>query len=322
MNDFQVKRVVDLTNQLNDDEAIEALDIVSDRVARVDRAPKDGIVHIKDSLLELEVAEKEKGLFLGLSTGYSSLDEKMGGLESGSVVLIGGETSNGKSMLAINIALNIAKTMTNVLYISLEMTRKQVWKRIMTITGLTAQNLTESLDLSLQESFGLEYNDIEPLVKKSVEEDGCEIVFVDYLQYLGRGMSEKEVAKMSQVIKRIALKYNICMVVIVSLRKNGTDIGKRKWFNIEVEELMGTAALGYDADTIVVTSRKNLEGEFDEEKFYVKVLKTRNTHLDFNNRIIELQWNHMAIAEEYHTVTGHKLSTEKGWEEVQRKDCA
>jgi len=315
MDTFKRKRVVDLTAQLDDDEALEALDIVSDRVANVDRAPKDGIIHISEALSELETAEEEKGKFLGLSTGYSSLDSKMGGLEAGSVVLIGGETSNGKSMLALNIALNIAKEMTNVLYISLEMTRRQVWKRVMAVTNLPADRLSNELDFSIQESFNLEYNDIEPLVKKAVEDNGCEVVFIDYLQYLGRGMTEKEVAKMSQVVKRVALKYNVCIVVIVSLRKSGTT-DKRKWFDTEVEELMGTAALGYDADVVAITSRKNLENVFDHEKFYVKVLKTRNTRLDFHDRIIELLWDNMKISEEYHVVTGHKLSTEKGWQDV------
>lgn len=300
MIDYKLKRVQDLTAELTDDQALEALDIVSDRVARLDRAPKDGIVHISESIKELEVAEQEQGKFLGESTGYKSLDEKMGGLERGSVILIGGETSNGKSMLALNIALNIAKTMTGVLYISLEMTRKQVWKRIMTITRMTPDELSSELDFSVQESFNLEYNDIEPLVKNAVETQGIEIVFIDYLQYLGRGMSEKEVAKMSQVVKRVALKYDVCVVVIVSLRKGGVGANNaRKWYDIEVEELMGTAALGYDADTVVITSRKNLENEFDSEKFFVKVLKTRNTKLDFNDRIVELKWEHMKITEEY-----------------------
>jgi replicative DNA helicase len=284
---------------MDDDEALQALDVMTDRVAKVDSAPKDGIIHISEAMDELAEVENEKGKFLGLSTGYKALDEKMGGMEAGSVVLIGGETSNGKSMLSLNIALNIAKTMTNVLYLSLEMTRKQVWKRIGAITHMTADELVTGLDFSLQESFNIDYNDIEALIKRATEENGCEIVFLDYLQYLGRGMTEKEVAKMSQTIKRLALKYSICFVVIVSLRKAGSDVkNKRKWFDIEVEELMGTAALGYDADIVAITSRKNLDNEFDPDKFFVKVLKTRNTRLDFNNRIIELAWDNMRISED------------------------
>lgn len=302
--DYKLKRVNDLAVSMTDDEAIEALDVITDRVAKVDQAPKDGIIHIMDAADELAEVEAEKGKFLGLSTGYKTLDKKMGGLEQGSVVLIGGETSNGKSMLSLNIALNVAKSLTNVLYLSLEMTRKQVWKRVATITGMTAEELTSELDFSLQESFNIDYNDIEPLIKKATEENGCELVVLDYLQYMGRGMTEKEVAKMSQVIKRMALKYKICFMVIVSLRKAGADVkNKRKWFDIEVEELMGTAALGYDADVVAITSRKNMDNVFDPDHFYVKVLKTRNTRLDFDDRIIELEWDAMKITEQEIPIT-------------------
>lgn len=305
--DYSLKRVKDLTDTLDDDQALEALDIVSDRVSAVDKAPKDGIIHISEAREELKTAEEEKGKFLGLSTGYSSLDAKMGGLEAGSVVLISGETSAGKSMLALNIALKVAADMTNVLYISLEMTRKQIWKRVMTITGLDSDRMADEYDFSIQESFNLEYKDIEPLVKKATEDNGCELIVIDYLQYLGRGMTDREIAKMSQVIKRVALKYNICLIVIVSLRKSGMGSDKRKWYDTEVEELMGTAALGYDADIVAVTSRKNMENVFDHDKFFVKVLKTRNTRLDFHDRIVELDWDNMKIVEEYTTIiTGKK----------------
>ena len=320
-DNFKVRRVEDLTNTLDDEELVQALDIITDKVAKVDTAPKDGIVHIKDALDEINEVENEKGKFLGLSTGYTTLDNKMGGLEKGSVVLIGGETSNGKSMLSLNIALNVAKEMNNVLYLSLEMTRKQVWKRVQAITGFDKEQLISELDFSVQESFNLDYNDIEPLVKKATEENGCELVVLDYLQYMGRGLTEREVARMSQIIKRLALKYQICFMVIVSLRKAGADVkNKRKWYDIEVEELMGTAALGYDADVVAITSRKNMENAFDPAKFFVKVLKTRNTRLDFDDRIVELDWDNMKITEEYKEIIKKKPQTGeealKDWNEI------
>ena len=309
-NSYKIKRVKDLTIGMSDDEKIQLLDVATDTVAasKVDTAPKDGIVHIMDAASELAEVEAEKGKFLGLSTGYKILDQKMGGLEQGSVVLIGGETSNGKSMLSLNIALNVADsekgTFANVLYLSLEMTRKQVWKRVAAITGNTPEQLTSELDFSLQESFNIDYGDLEPLIKKATEKNGCELVVLDYLQYMGRGMTEKEVAKMSQVIKRLALKYKICFMVIVSLRKAGADVkNKRKWYDIEVEELMGTAALGYDADVVAITSRKNMDNVFVPDKFYVKVLKTRNTRLDFDDRIVELDWDAMKITEQIVPIT-------------------
>lgn len=294
--DYLTDRLADM-----DDEAFaDVVDAVSDKAVKVTKPAKDGIIHITDMEEVLAEIEAEKGQFIGESTGYKTLDKKMGGLEPGSLVIIGGETSNGKSMLALNMAINVAQTMSNILYISLEMTQKQVLKRISLMLEAEKTNITEDLDFAIQKSYSIDYKDLEPLVKNARENNGCEVVFIDYLQYLGRGMHEKEVAIMSKQVKQLAQEYNICMVVIVSLRKSGADAkSKRKWTDIEVEDLMGTAAIGYDADTVVIASRRDTENKRQEDKFYVKVLKTRNGWFDFNNPYVELNWNKMRISEDF-----------------------
>lgn len=284
----------DQLENLDDEAFVEVLASAAERSVKTEVKKNDQIVHI--SMLDEELAEvrSERGKFKGLHTGYPTLDEKMGGLEGGAVILIGGETSNGKSALAVNMAIKVAQEV-GTLYISLEMTRKQMLDRIDWITdGKT------NIDLMFQESFDLSYHDLEPLLLRAKEQGEVKVVFLDYLQYLGRGMDEREVAKMSKMIKKLALKYNIAFVVIVSLRKAGADVkNKRKWFEIETEDLMGTAAIGYDADTVIVASRKNVENEFAPEHIYVKVLKTRNVHLDYNDRIVELMWDRVKISEPF-----------------------
>lgn len=287
--------IKDKIGTLDDEALFEVAEVVTDKLAgKEEEKFNDDIVHITE--LEDEIAEirSERGKFKGFHTGYSTLDEKMGGLEKGSVILIGGETSNGKSALSANMAIKVAQEVP-VLYISLEMTRKQMLDRIDHMTdGKT------DIDLMFQQSFDLGYKDLEPLLKKAREMGDIKVVFLDYLQYLGRGMDDREIAKMSKTIKKLALKYEIAFVVIVSLRKAGADVkNKRKWYDIETEDLMGTAAIGYDADTVIIASRKNEENEFDAEHIYVKVLKTRNVALNFNDRIVQLKWDRTKITEDW-----------------------
>jgi replicative DNA helicase len=289
-SDYLVERV----QSLDDEAFVEVVAALTERSARTSHKPQDGLVHVLSLTAELEAVRKERGQFRGVSTGYTSLDAKMGGLERGSVILFGGETSNGKSALATNVAVNIAKTGTGVLYISLEMTQRQMIDRLDAIAG----DEWENLNLLLQEAFNLDYKSLEPLMKNAKEYHGVEVVVLDYLQYLGRGMTLEEVAKMSKTIKALALKYDIAFVVIVSLRK-GDGKFKRKWTDIEIEDLMGTAAIGYDADTAIIVSRKDEENEFQKNKLYVKVLKTRNTELDYNDRIVEFNWHRLRITEEW-----------------------
>ena len=280
---------------LDDDALLDVAEAVTEQLAgKEEEKPKNGIVHLLDLDQEIEQVRAERGKFKGYHTGYTTLDDKMGGLEQGSVILIGGETSNGKSALATNIALNVSKTI-GTLYISLEMTRKQMLERLDHITD----GFKDDYDLMFQQEFDLSYKDLEPLFLEATEKGEVKVVVLDYLQYLGRGMDEREVAKMSKTIKKLALKYNIAFIVIVSLRKAEAGKNKRKWYEIETEDLMGTAAIGYDADTIVIASRKDESNEFDADGIYVKVLKTRNTALDYNDRIIRLKWDRTRIAEDW-----------------------
>jgi replicative DNA helicase len=275
-----------------DDEAFEeVIDRATTRAATIEHKHNDELVHISELQDELKEVRSERGKLRGLSTGYKALDAKMGGLEAGSVILFGGETSNGKSALATNIGVRIAQQGKGVLYISLEMTKKQMLERLDIMTDGDPM----SINFMFQKAFSLDYKDLAPLMKKA---DGkAELVILDYLQYLGRGMTESEVAKMSKQVKALALEHKVPFLVIVSLRK-GDNKFKRKWTDIEIEDLMGTAAIGYDCDTAIVVSRKDQENEFDKDRIYVKVLKTRNTELDFKDRYVQLKWKKTKITDD------------------------
>jgi replicative DNA helicase len=298
--DYLVEKIQDL-----DDEAfVEVADRITTRSAKTEVRRNDDIVHVKDLGIELAEVLAERGRLKGFSTGYTTLDEKMGGLEPGSVILFGGETSNGKSALATNIAVNLGKKDISVLYISLEMTRKQMLDRLDYMTEGDALGV----NLNFQKTFSLDYKDLEPLIKKAKATAGVEVVVLDYLQYLGRGMSLDEVARMSKTVKALALTYNLAFLVIVSLRKpGGEQKNKRKWTDIEIEDLMGTAAIGYDADTAIVVSRKDTDLEFQKNNIYVKVLKTRNVELDWNDRIVELNWSRTRITEEWTVASSNSV---------------
>lgn len=281
--------------ELEDDAFANVMDKATDRLAENYVPPKDGVIHVHDLRDALEEVRQDKGKFKGLSTGFTQLDAKMGGLEPGSVILIGGETSQGKSAVATNIAANVAQG-SGVLYISLEMTLNQMLERL----DAASDNPT-GLNLMFQESFSLDYKDLEPLIKQAKQQKDIKLVVLDYLQYLGRGMTLDEVAKMSKTVKSLALRYNIAFVVIVSLRKGGADAKfRRLWKDISIEDLMGTSAIGYDADVAMVVSRKDPENnEWQPDKVYIKVLKTRNWHLDYRDPIVELEWQDTKITEKY-----------------------
>jgi replicative DNA helicase len=102
---------------------------------------------------------------------------------------------------------------------------------------------------------------------------------------------------MSKLMKAMALKFQLPFIVIVSLRKGETGKFKRKWTDLEVEDLMGTSAIGYDADVAMVASRRDLDNKYDTNGFYVKVIKSRNMPLDYDDRCIKFKWDKTKILE-------------------------
>lgn len=249
------------------------------------------LTHIADIAEDIENAAKLWGKVSGITTGYPSLDAKIGGLKPGELLLVGGETNNGKSALAQNIAVNVARQ-CGVLFITLEMQKVEAGSRIKHMNGGTI----EGLDLMFQTEYQIDYRHIDALFKNGVDA-GVQFVVLDYLQYMGRGMTLDEVAKMSKLMKAMALKYNVPFMVIVSLRKSDGGKFKRKWTDIEVEDLMGTSAIGYDADIALVASRKNMELQFESDRFYVKVIKARNMDINYDDRYLTFEWDKTRIKE-------------------------
>ena len=248
--------------------------------------------HISEYEDEIRESIKWWGKVGGLSTGLPSLDAILGGLRDGQTYLIAGESNNGKSALAAQIAVNVSKQY-KVGYISLEMLPGDNGARINHMNGGNAENIKlDGMDIYFQSTTQISYKDLAPLFAKA-KEMGIKLMMLDYLQFLGRSLTMEEVGKMSQVIKNLAMEYKMPFIVIVSLRKGQV----RKWVDITMDDLMGPSAIGYDSDNVVVVSRQNLECEYDDDHVYVKVLKLRNMRKTKKNEFMWYDWNDTKITE-------------------------
>lgn len=293
-DDAAKRRAKSVLKQLKDldPETLEDISIGAEQeLATRDAEEKGGITHIHEIADDIEEAAKLWGKVSGISTGYPTLDAKIGGLKPGELMLVGGETNNGKSALAQNIAVNVSKQ-HGVLFITLEMQKTEAGSRMKHMNG----GKIDDLNMMFQTEYQIDYRHLDKLFENGVD-SGVEVVILDYLQYMGRGMTLDEVAKMSKLMKALALKYNLPFMVIVSLRKSDGGKFKRKWTDIEVEDLMGTSAIGYDADIALVASRKNLNNEYESDRFFVKVIKARNMDINYDDRYLAFAWDKTRITE-------------------------
>lgn len=250
------------------------------------------VVKIGDIAEGIEAASQTFGKFTGLSTGLGLLDEVIGGLKPSETTLIAGASNNGKSSIAIQMAAAVAQQVPT-LFITLEMQPEMLGARIRNSVGEDYKNL----DLYFQRTFKLDYRSVEPLIKNAYN-NGVRCVFIDYLQYLGVGMKPEEVAKISRMISELCLSYDIPFVVVVSIRK-GDNKGSRKWVDIQLEDIMGTSAIGYDADNVLLVSRQNPDADYDEDGIWVKHLKSRNMSVHYGGgQFLRFKWDRTAITDD------------------------
>jgi replicative DNA helicase len=250
---------------------------------------KGELLHISEIASDIEAASKEWGRVGGTSTGLPSLDARIGGLRGGDIIMFAGNPGGGKSALAGNIAVNVSRG-AHVLFISLEMLPKRIGARFMYYNNGTINGL----NISFQKESIVDYRSLRALFEKASDK-GMKLAVLDYFQYLGRGMDMNEVAKMSVVCKKLAQEFEVPFIIILSLRKGGTQFS-RKWTDVELEDLMGTSAIGYDADAVIVASRTDPQNKPDPDHQWLKVVKVRDMPNDPSD-YIRLHWDKTKVSE-------------------------
>ncbi len=168
-----------------------------------------------------------------LKTGFQDLDSIIGNVEKGSIITIGGRPSMGKTAFAISILLNLLEQNEKCLYFSLEMTENSLIRRVIfnyaeVNTNRAYQNCLTNKDISrikisseIISEFDLKIY-AESLnfenIKKIIEEEKAEYIFIDYLQLIN--LTSKKTR--SEVINKILLelkqlaKENNCVIFILS----------------------------------------------------------------------------------------------------------
>lgn len=99
-----------------------------------------------DDAMAQAIAGMERALqgdLAGISTGFSNIDRRLGGLEPGLVYVLGGRPGMGKSALGHEIAINVARQRKQgVLELSLEMSAVQLGRRsLSSVSGIPLSRL-------------------------------------------------------------------------------------------------------------------------------------------------------------------------------------
>lgn len=115
----------------------------------------DGVFTLDDAMNSLnEIMVKNAtvgGVTTGTKTGMESFDEK-GGLQKSDLIIVAGETSQGKTSLALCMTRHAIEDRAKVAFYSMEMTKEQLTARLLSAkTNIPANNILYSGNLAPSE---------------------------------------------------------------------------------------------------------------------------------------------------------------------------
>lgn len=224
-----------------------------------------------------------------LYTGFPKLDECLGGLKGGDVIVIGARPAVGKSALVTQILMNMGKAGKRVLLYNLEMREAQVYERMVSrLSGIHLSRIRRGKSFlgDEKERFTAANEELKKLdvwissgaktvseIRQECRNMGADCIIIDYLQLVRseRHYSNRssEVGDVSKGIKALAMEFN-CPVIVLS-QLNRLSEG-RETKEPSMSELRESGDIEQDASVIILLWNCS---ETDRSRKGLKIEKNR-----------------------------------------------
>jgi len=251
--------------------------------------------HFNQSIMKFENALKqtiemaksayqnEEGI-VGVPTGLTDLDSRLGGMHKQDLIIIAGRPSMGKTALATNIAFHAAKNIekkgskTTVAFFSLEMSSEQLSTRILSEQSKirsndirrgkvsekefekfieTSKNIFE-LPLYIDETPAITIAAISNRSRRIKRLFGLELIVVDYIQLMRSGKRletnrVQEISEITQGLKALAKELNVPVLALSQLSR---QVEQRDDKKPQLSDLRESGSIEQDADVVMFVFRE------------------------------------------------------------------
>ncbi|SVB20693.1 uncharacterized protein METZ01_LOCUS173547, partial [marine metagenome] len=254
---------------------------------------EDGMQSIVSKTIDYITDCNEHGA--GLSTGFKDVDKLLNGLRNGTLTVIAGRPSMGKSTLAMNFANNISKNKC-VLFYSLEMTQVQLMMKIVSsetnipLWKLERSQLTEEEEAKWYKALA-EAGDKNMLVidKSNVSAKDVTVkarqlhgqrelglIVVDYLQIMNYDKS-KEVSELGNITRELKYLSKELDIPIILLSQLSRGVEQRMNKRPLMSDLRSSGEIEQDADVIIMCYRDEYyTKEASTEKGMAEIIICKN----------------------------------------------
>ena len=247
----------------------------------------DGLAGVYESL----EARKDGTLPPGsVQTSFREIDEILEPMEPGTLNIIAGRPSTGKTQLACQIAVDVAIRQSRpVLMLSWEMTRRLITTRLACDVAdvdktkakrgqLTkedweslarAQEAIHGAPLFLADKLNMDLFRVRAEARQLKATSGLDLLIIDYLQLVtvpGRFSTTNEMFEyLTRSLKLLAMELSVPILLLSQLNRAGKD---RKNPAPQLFDLRGSGAIEQDADVVMFTWH-------DSKGSYVDIAKQR-----------------------------------------------
>ena len=267
-----------------------------------------------EAINSAESAYKREGQLSGIPTGFTDLDQLLGGLHKTDLIIIAGRPSMGKTALATNIAFKMVNTKSiddenkkNIVgFFSLEMSSEQLATRILAedssissekirrgqLNSNDFQKIVKSsqtlgdLSLYIDDSPNLSISALRTRARRLKRKHGLNAIVIDYLQLIRPSLSRPdnrvlEIAEMTRNLKSLAKELNIPVLCLSQLSR---QVEQRDDKRPQLSDLRESGAIEQDADVVMFIYREEYyierkepsSGTEDYQKWQEKMAKIHN----------------------------------------------
>ena len=243
-----------------------------------------GLVSIKDVFKPLvkrieDRFQNRDRLVTGLETGFFRLDELTSGFQAGELIVIAGRPSMGKTALALNIAIHVAKRHEKpVAIFSLEMTTETLIERVICAeAGIPFQvirkgqltkpqwnkltNVADYLEhtkIYIDDSASARVLEIKAKARRLKAESDLAMVMIDYIQLCDPTITsaqknrQQEISDISRALKALAKELNVPVIALSQLSRLPEHRTDKK---PQLADLRESGAIEQDADMVLLLYR-------------------------------------------------------------------
>jgi len=220
---------------------------------------------------------------VGVPTGLTDLDDRLGGMHKSDLLIIAGRPSMGKTALATNIAFNAAKKIqedgrkSTIAFFSLEMSSEQLSTRILAEQSRIKSNdirrgriSEEQFDKFIETSKDISelplYIDETPAISIAALSNrarrikrlyGLDMVVVDYIQLMrAANFKEGRVQEISEITQGLKALAKELSVPVLALSQLSRAVEQRDDKKPQLSDLRESGSIEQDADVVMFVFRE------------------------------------------------------------------